>query len=116
MFIHYAALAAAAATAALAWRNLLLDHPRFLGAVKNMPAVGDALTCGFCSTLWLTFPFALFDQSHSVSFSIFWIAHVWFVWFALGALVLFVRNILSLVMDAAAVLNHAHSHMHEHEE
>jgi hypothetical protein len=116
MIIDFLIVTAVTTTAALIWRALLLDHPRLLKLVRKLPLIGGTLSCGFCAALWFSLiavlienPFLLWRPSLPM------ITKLFIGWFALGAGVLFLRNLIAVLMEGNGVLTEMHRRNHEEE-
>lgn len=94
---------------ALIWRALLLEHPRLLEFVENLPLIGGSLRCGFCSAVWCTLiVVTVHDPLAVLHPSLFPVLRIFLDWLALVPGVLLLRNIISTFMEGTGVLTHIH--------
>ena len=117
MLIDFLIITAVTTTTALIWRALLLDHKRLLDAVKKIPFIGGALSCGFCFTIWISLiavliynPLTFWDKVSNP------LLEVFIGWFTLSAAVLFFRNLTAVLMEGNGVLTHKHRSIDKEEE
>jgi len=116
MFTDFLIMSAITTTVALVWRALLLDHPSLLAKVKQLPIIGDALSCGFCATLWFSLIAVLIQNPLSS-----WrpelpiLIQLFAGWFTLSAGVLFLRNLIAVLMEGNGVLTEIHRNTHKKE-
>jgi len=114
MLTDYIIIASITTTAALIWRNTLLDHANILKRVENIPFVGGALTCGFCSAVWFSLIAVLFySPIYERVDELPYIVSITASWFCLSAGVLFLRNLIAILMEGTGVLTHLHRGGHK---
>lgn len=116
MLTHYFILVAVTATTTLVWRALLLDNPRLLTLIEKIPILGTALTCGFCSAMWLSLAAVIIYNPLTPLFSeLHPIIILGLSWFTLAPGILFVRNLIAILIEAGGFLSHLHHEQHKEE-
>lgn len=123
-WINYFIVSSTLAGASLVWRMLLLDHPTFDRFVEKIPVVGNALVCGFCFPMWLTFFTVLAINpldSWRPLFVSEWpkfgitVVQIVFGWLTTGTAALFIRFLVVGLMDGSALISHQHKASHGEE-
>lgn len=120
MFIDSLILIFSITTATLIWRTLKDDHPAFKRFVRELPIIGESLSCGFCMPMWTTFfvvliynPIATWIPAQGSVGGDWWPFWSFIVgWFTVGAGVLLLRNLIIVLMEAGALLKHRHEAGH----
>lgn len=114
MFVEYLIVVSVVTAIALTWRALLLDHPKLLAFVESLPVVGGALRCGFCAAMWFTLVGVIIYNPIAGLFSnLHWTIILFFSWMVTSVGVLFLRNLLTVLMEGTGVLTDKHRRMHD---
>ena len=118
MSTDYLILTATVAAATILWRTIKDDFPKFKTFVRNLPYIGEPLSCGVCTSAWFSLVAVLFINPLSSWEPALYppllpIAQFFCGWFSLTAGVLITRGIIGVLLDGGAVLKHRHTSSHE---
>lgn len=104
MFLSYFFSLLSIAGLAVLWRTWLEDHPALISRLQTHPRLHLLLTCGVCTSYWLSFIFILVEHTW-LDLPIFMTVHARAVllfftyWMALGLGAVFTRNTALLVQE-----------------
>ena len=114
MLTNYLILTAAIASATILFRTLKDDHPSFKRFIRELPLIGESLSCGVCISYWFSLPVVIVaDPLGSWEFlPPVPLLHFATSWLVLGVSVLFARSLVIVLLEAAAVLKHRHQSGH----
>ncbi len=116
MLVSYLLTIACITAPALVWRALLLDHPGLLTFIRRIPVLGSALSCGFCTALWFSLIGVLVHNPIAPLVpTLPWLVVTGVGWCAVGVGVLFVRNLITVLLEATGVLTDMHRKLHADE-
>lgn len=114
VLISYLLTLACITVPALVWRALLLDHAKLLALVRRVPVAGSALSCGFCTALWFSLVGVLVHNPIvPLVTNLSWLEVTGIGWCAVGAGVLVLRNLTTVLLEATGVLTDMHRKMHQ---
>lgn len=110
MLTNYLVLTIAVASATILFRTLKDDHPSFKRFIRELPLVGQSLSCGVCISYWFSLPVVIVADPLApwTFFPTIPLVHFIASWLVLGVSVLFVRSLVIVLLEAAAVLKHRH--------
>lgn len=101
------------------WRTVKDDHPQFNRWVRDLPFIGESLSCGVCVAYWFSLPVAIAvtvvpGWPSEVPYSGFATVSAFIVeWITLGTSVLLVRSTIIVLLEAGATLKHRHRATHD---
>jgi hypothetical protein len=117
MFTSYILTVAAIVAPALIWRALLLDHKKFLDFIQQLTFIGAPLTCGFCTAVWFSLAgILIYNPLHTEFAHLPWIGSLILSWFIVSVGVLFLRNLITVLLEGTGVLTDMHRKMHDHKD
>lgn len=117
MYTDYFILVAVVSTATILWRTIKDDHPKLKTFIRNLPFVGEPLSCGVCTSAWFSLVAILFinplaQWNPDLYTPLLPVARLFCAWFAVTGGVLIARGIISVLLDGGAVLKHKHTTSH----